>query len=227
MGNDVHQATEFINEVHSVIIEQAQPSMRSTTFIRREFVELFDAILNRRTIKAFKPDPVPDAVLEHALTAGLWAQNHRMTQPWRFVVLGPETHRALAQAGADAQLQSIREDTDATTREKVRTGAVQKLMSKPRIVVVTSILSSDAFQRREDYAATCCAIQNIQLAAWAEGVGMQWSTGKQTQQPQTYHLLGIDPNVEEIVGFLYFGYPAQVPDPAPRKPLTEVMRRLP
>lgn len=190
-------------------------------------MELFDAILSRRTIKDFKPDPVPDAVLERALTAGLWAQNHRLTQPWRFVVLGPQTHRALAEAGADAQLQSLPADPDAATRAKLRAGAVQKLMSKPRIVVASALLSSDALQRREDYAATCCAIQNIQLAAWAEGVGMQWSTGKQTQQPQTYALLTIDPAVEEIVGFLYFGYAALVPAPAPRKPLAAVMRRLP
>lgn len=190
-------------------------------------MELFETILNRRTIKEFKPDPVPDAVLERALTAGLWAQNHRLTQPWRFVVLGPETHQVLAKAGADAQIQAMRADTDTATRDKVWTGAVQKLMSKPRIVAVTSLLSSDAFQRREDYAATCCAIQNIQLAAWGEGLGMQWSTGKQTQQPETYKLLAIDPAIEEIVGFLYFGYPALVPTPAPRKPLAEVMRHLP
>jgi len=190
-------------------------------------VELFDAILNRRTIKEFKPDPVPDDVLEYALTAGLWAQNHRMTQPWRFVVLGNETLRALAETSAEAQLKSIREDTDSATREKVWAGAVQKFLSKPRLVVATTILSGDALQRREDYAATCCAIQNIQLAAWDKGLGMQWGTGAPTRLPQTYRLLGIDPNVEEIVGFLYFGYPAEIPDPAPRKALTEVMRRLP
>ncbi len=189
-------------------------------------MELFDAILTRRTIKDFTPDPVPDAVLDRALSAGIWAQNHRMTQPWRFVVLGPATHRALAEAGADVQLQSLRSDTDAATRDKVRAGAVQKLLSKPRLVAVTTLLSNDVLQRREDYAATCCAIQNIQLAAWAEGLGMQWSTNKQTQQPQTYNLLAIDPTAEEIVGFLYFGYPALVPTPAPRKPLAEVMRRL-
>lgn len=190
-------------------------------------MELFDAILGRRTIKEFKAEPVPDAVLERALNAGLWAQNHRMTQPWRFIVLGPATHQALAEAGANAQIQAMRADTEATARDKVWNSAVQKLMSKPRIVVVTMLLSGDAFQRREDYAAISCAIQNIQLAAWSEGVGMQWSTGKQTQQPETYTQLGIDPATEEIIGFLYFGYPALVPTPAPRKPLAEVMRRLP
>lgn len=190
-------------------------------------MELFDAILSRRTIKEFKSEPVPDALLERALHAGLWAQNHRMTQPWRFIVLGPTTHQALAEAGANAQLQAMRADTDAAARDKVWNSAVQKLMSKPRIVVVTMVLSGDAFQRREDYAATCCAIQNIGLAAWGEGVGMQWSTGKQTQQAETYTQLGIDPTTEEIVGFLYFGYPALIPTSASRKPLAEVMRRLP
>lgn len=189
-------------------------------------MELFDAILSRRTIKEFKSEPVPDALLERVLNAGLWAQNHRMTQPWRFVVLGPATHQALAEAGANAQIQAMRADT-AAARDKVWNSAVQKLMSKPRIVVVTMVLSGDAFQRREDYAATCCAIQNIQLAAWGEGLGMQWSTGKQTQQAETYTQLAIDPATEEIVGFLYFGYPALIPPPAPRKPLVDVMRSLP
>ena len=190
-------------------------------------MDLSDAILARRTIKEFRPDPVPDGALERALNAGLWAQNHRMTEPWRFTLLGPETQRALAEAGAAAQLQSLPPTADEGVRAKVRAGALQKLMSKPRIVVVTCLLTGDAFQRREDYAAVCCAIQNIHLAAWAEGLGMQWHTGKQTQQPQTYDLLGIDPAGEEIVGFLYFGYPALVPPPPMRKPLAEVLRRLP
>ena len=190
-------------------------------------MDLFDAILTRRTIKDFRPDPVPDATLERALTAGLWAQNHRLTQPWRFAVLGPDTQRALAEAGAAAQLQALPPTADEVTRARVRAGALHKLMSKPQIVVVTCVLNGDVFQRREDYAAVCCAIQNIHLAAWAEGLGMQWSTGKQTQQPQTYDLLGIDPAAEEIAGFLYFGYPALIPPPPPRKALAEVMRRLP
>jgi nitroreductase len=190
-------------------------------------LELYEAILSRRTIKDFKPDPVPDDLLARALSAGLWAQNHRLTQPWRFYVLGPQTQRALAEAGAEAQLRTLAADADAATRGKVREGAVQKLMTKPRIVVVTSRLSSDPFLRREDYAATCCAIQNSQLAAWDAGLGMQWHSGKQTEQPQTYMILGIDPATEEIAGFLFFGYPALVPAPPARKPLADVMRRLP
>ncbi len=164
-------------------------------------MEINEAILRRRTIKDFKPDAVPTDVIDRALTAGTWAQNHKQTEPWRFSVLGSETHRALAALDG-------------------------KLATKPCIVAVTCLRSEDAFQQREDYAAVCCAIQNIQLAAWAEGVGMQWSTGRTSQLPEILGLLGIDPSAEEMVGLLYFGYPASVPKAQTRKPLAEVMRRL-
>ncbi|MCX6018803.1 MAG: nitroreductase family protein [Chloroflexi bacterium] len=161
-----------------------------------------NAILTRRTIKEFKPDLVPADVLDRVLTAGTLAQNHRLTEPWRFCILGTQTYAALAAMDA-------------------------KMSTKPAIVAVTCVLQGDAFQRKEDYAAVACAVQNIQLAAWAEGVGMQWSTGRTAMAPETMQLLGIDPQVQEMVGLLFFGYPAVVPAAARRKPLAEVVRRLP
>lgn len=165
-------------------------------------MNIHEAILSRRTIKDFKPDPVPADLIDKALTAGTWAQNHKLTEPWRFIVLGPEAHRALAAIDG-------------------------KLATKPAIVAVTCHKTGDAFQQREDYAATCCAIQNIQLAAWGDGIGMQWSTGRTAQVAETQALLGINPEEEEMVGLLYFGYLATVPKAQPRKPLAEVIRRLP
>ncbi|MGB8355268.1 MAG: nitroreductase [Chthoniobacteraceae bacterium] len=169
-------------------------------------MELLEAIYKRRTIKDFKSGPVTPEILELALTAGIWAQNHRLTQPWRFIILGPETHNALAELFGDGR---------------------KKILSKPLIVAVTSQLNSDPQQQREDYAATCCAIQNIQLAAWGEGLGMQWSTSKVIRNSSVYELLKVNAAREEIVGLLFFGYPANIPTPAPRKPLTELTRHLP
>ena len=169
-------------------------------------MELTDAIFQRRTIKDFKPDPVPPDALERALTAGLWAQNHRLTEPWRFTVLGPETRLKLAETMPDAR---------------------GKILSKPCIVAVSQRLEGPPAQRREDYGAVACAVQNIQLAAWAEGIGMQWSSGKIITLPPTYELLGIDPAREEIVGLLFFGYPANVPAAQARQPLAAVSRTLP
>ena len=185
-------------------------------------MELFEAILGRRTIKDFTADAVPRAVLERALEAGIWAQNHRLTEPWRFTILGPETHRGLGEIYAHAQASKA----EGETREKLRADAAGKIASKPQIVATSCVLAADESQREEDHAAVACAIQNIQLAAWALGLGMQWSTGKVIRLAETYRLLGIDPEKERIVGLLYFGFPAKVPPAPRRKALPEVSRWL-
>lgn len=189
-------------------------------------MEVLEAIISRRSIKKFTDAPVTSEALRRALGAGIWAQNHHLTQPWRFIVLGPQTHRALAIANADVQLESMTQG-DEIVREKVRMGAEAKFMSKPVIVVVTYVLSGSELDRREDFAATCCAIQNIQLAAWDEGLGMQWSSNNMTRHARTYTLLGVDRAEQEIIAFLYFGYPAEAPPVQTRRGLAEVMRRLP
>ena len=192
-----------------------------------EHMELFEAIFGRRTIKDFKPDGVPSGLLERALGAGLWAQNHKLTQPWRFTLLGPATHHRLAEAFANAQTASLGAETNAARREQVRQEASRKILSKPCVVAISRLLTGSPAQQREDYAAIACAVQNIQLAAWADGVGMQWSSGKIILIPQTYEVLGIVPQREEIIGLLFFGYPSSVPAAQPRRPLTDVSRSLP
>lgn len=190
-------------------------------------MELFEAIRARRTIKDFRPDPVPGDALERALTAGLWAQNHKLTQPWRWTILGPHTHRRLADTFGRSQAAMLGADADPSERGHLQAKAAEKILSKPCIVVGSQRLEGSPAQRKEDYGAISCAIQNVQLAAWAEGIGMQWSSGKIITLPETYEILSIDPAQEEIVGLLFFGYPSSVPAAQPRKPLAEVSRHLP
>jgi nitroreductase len=178
-------------------------------------VNIEDAIFSRRTIHRFKPEVIEPGLLDEILAAGLWAQNHRLTQPWRFTVVGPETHRALAGVYAAFKPGANRD------------AAAEKILSKPLLVAVSITLAGDAQQRREDYAAACCAIQIIQLMAWSRGVGMQWSTSPFTRLSETYDLLHCNPEKEEVIGILFFGYPAEVPAPPSRKPLHEVLRRVP
>lgn len=190
-------------------------------------MDLYEGILSRRSIFDFKPEPVPQELLEKVLAAGCWAQNHRLTEPWRFRALGPETHQALAELFATVQLEALRPDAGETERAMVREKAMRKLLTRPQVVVASYVLGHDESHRWEELAATSCAIQNVQLAAWGEGLGMQWSSNRMTRHPATYSLLGIDPQVEEMIGFLYFGFPAVVPEPRPRKPLAEIYERLP
>ncbi len=188
-------------------------------------MNLFDAILTRRTIKEFTDQPVPDDLLMQALDAGRWAQNHRMTEPWRFLILGPQSHRTVAVINGNAVLEKAR--ADAETLAKMRSDAEAKILSKPRIVAITCALCGNKNVEQEDYAAVSCAIQNIQLAAWGLGLGMQWTTSGFTTRAETYQSLGVNPASDMIAGLLYFGYPARVPPVKPRKPLAEVSLTLP
>jgi nitroreductase len=187
-----------------------------------------EAIRSRRTIFHFKPGPVPRDVLEEVLAAGIWAPNHHLTEPWRFTAIGEETKLTLAERYREIQIEKVSGSVDVDEKALARVGekGFEKFMSKPTVVAVSCIQEGDEQRQREDYAATCCAMYCIQLAAWEKGIGMQWSTGAITQEQGTYDLLGVDSDREYIIGFCYIGYPAQVPTPK-RKPLSEVLRWTP
>src|SRR5690606_1591894 len=108
-------------------------------------------------------------------------------------------------------------------RHEREEGYYNKFISKPTVICVSCIQDGDEVRRQEDFAAVCCAVQNVQLAARADGIGMQWTTSAVTTDVSTYTLLGIDPSQERIIGFLYVGLPAQVPQTT-RTPHEEVPR---
>lgn len=185
-------------------------------------MDVMEAIRSRRSIFKFKPEPLSKDVIERVFEAGIWAPNHRMTEPWRFVVLGEQTKETLAHRYSEIQEAKAAAGASDDARQALKAAGYAKFMSKPTIVAVACLKDGDEVKQREDYAAACCAAQNIQLAAWAEGVGMQWSTGPITLEENTYKLLGIDFENEYIIGFFYSGYPEEILEPR-RKPLAEVL----
>ena len=176
------------------------------------------AIYERRTIHSYRPGPLDDGVLERALDAAHQAPCHKLTFPWRFVVCGPRTREALANIAV-----SIKSAGRTLPSEKI-TQIQNKILDPAELVVVTQIRSDDEFRSREDYAACSCAIQNMSLSLTADGVGSKWSTGGLTRDRASYDVLGIDQALEEIIGFIWVGLPAETP--AVKRPtLDSVMRR--
>jgi len=192
-------------------------------------LSVMEAIQSRRTIFKFKPDPIPKSILEDLLYAGIWAPNHHLTEPWRFVVIGEAAKLTLSERYGEIQVEKVTskpEAAKATTEEtlaEIRERGIQKFMSKPTIVAVSCIKEGSTQRQLEDYASVCCSMLNIQLAGWEQGIGMQWSTGAITTEKATYELLGIDSENEYIIGFYYMGYPEEIPTPK-RKPLHDVLR---
>jgi nitroreductase len=79
------------------------------------------------------------------------------------------------------------------------------------MLVLTGARSDDALLERENYAACCCAAQNLMLYLWGRGIGVKWTTGGVTREPRFYELLGIDPAKESVVGLFWYGVPRAIP----------------
>ncbi len=189
-------------------------------------MDVIEAIRTRRTIAKFRPEPVPSGDLNRLLALGIWAPNHHLTEPWRFIVIGPRTQQRMAERYAAWRMDKAPPE-DTARRARIREESTRKFMANPTVVAVAVALEGDEQRRREDYAATCCAIHNVQLAAWAEGVGMKWSTSGVIRDPHAYELLGLDPARCELIALLYVGYPAEIPTRERKLPLELVIRATP
>ena len=184
---------------------------------------IITAIQSRRTIKEFRSDPIPEETLWRILDAARWAPNHRLTEPWRIVIIGMQSREALADSLANQTASNQEPPSLAKAKEDAR----RKVMSSPVLLAVTCRMTENSAQQVEDLAAVCAAIQNMQLAAWADGIGTHWNTGKVTRLAETDALLQLSERGEQLVGFLYLGFPAQVPEPPKRRPIQDFVRTLP
>ena len=162
-----------------------------------------DVICGRRTIGAFRPELPPREVVLDALDAARWAPNHKKTEPWHIILLGPETARAVIDLNSQI-ISATKGPSEAEAKHK-------KWSEVPGWLAVTCDLAEDAFRREEDYAACCCLVQNLSLALWSVGIGTKWSTGDVTRSPDFFKLLNINPARQRVVGLLWYGYPAIIP----------------
>ncbi|SFR56628.1 nitroreductase [Thiomicrospira sp. ALE5] len=171
---------------------------------------LISCIKKRRSIFQFQPQSVPTNVLKQCLEAAIWAPNHRLTEPWRFYVIGPKTHQKLASIYANLRAKK-RANTGLSNYQVLYDHAVKKFMAIPQVIFVGQVLDSDPVISKEDYAACACAIQNFQLVAWELELGVQWSTGPILTAAETANLLGIDLAKTSLIAALYIGYPKAIP----------------
>lgn len=175
-----------------------------------------EAMLTRRTVQRFQSGPVPDEVIDRALQAATFAPNHKLTWPWRFVLVGPASRQRLA----DLKIALVRANRQLSPEVEASTRA--KLTTPDRLVVVVQRLADDPSRREEDYATCACAIQNLSLSVHADGFHAKWGTGAVTRHPDTYELLGVDGASERVVGFVFVGQAAAVPPAAPRPAWSDV-----
>jgi nitroreductase len=170
----------------------------------------------RRTVQDFRAEPVPDAIVERAIEAACWAPNHHRTEPWHFYLLGARARATLAQLNAD-QVRVARGERAAEIK-------YQRWMAVPGWLLLTCDRSPERVRETEDYAACCCAAQNLMLALWAQGVGSKWTTGEVTRTDAFYQALDIARESEFVVGMFWYGWPAALVEQH-RRPVNQVLAR--
>ena len=177
-----------------------------------------DAIRARRSIRQFTGRAVTRAEMETLLDAAILAPNHRLTQPWRFHVLGPDARYAYGLALGARKAKKL-EDPEAARalREKV----AEEHRALPALLFVAVATQDNPEIAEEDYAAVMMAVQNLSLAALELGLGAHIRTGAVMGDPAARAAAGV-PEGERIVAMVTIGEPAEVPPAKPRNPVASV-----
>ena len=181
----------------------ASPSDRSAVVLA--------TIEARRSTKKFDDRPPTRAQLESLLRAAVCAPDHGKLAPWRFTVLQGASRGLFADALAAAlRLRMPEVAADAVERER------EKAYRSPVLIVVSAHAEPHPkVPAVEQQVAVGAAIQNLWLAAVAQGLGVAWKTGNAAYDPVVKQALGVAED-DAIIGFLHVGTPlASAP---PREP---------
>ncbi|MFA0964116.1 nitroreductase [Roseivirga sp. BDSF3-8] len=183
-------------------------------------------IRERRSVFAddYLPEPVPDRVLEEILINGTWAPTYKMTEPWRFIVLGDAERERYGGFMADYYRARLSEaDFPAERYEQA------KLYPQKAGALVAIIFRRNQkieISEWEELAAVACAVQNMYLSCTAYGLGGYWDTCGAAQAYGEH--LSLEDN-ERSLGFFYMGYYDRqlFKSKKRRTPLHKKLERLP
>ena len=199
---------------------------------------VYDVISLRRDVRHFEPGtPLGDEVIDRILAAAHLAPSVGFSQPWGFVVVRDRAIRGLVR---DSFLKCRAAEAvrfPPERREKYLSYKLEGILDAPVNVCVAADLRSregailgTTVQPEAVRASVCCAVQNLWLAARAEGVGVGWVS---IVEPAVLRAaLHLPPGVEPIA-YLCMGYPVEFRDRplleevgwGPRRPLSEVIHR--
>ena len=206
-----------------------------------------DAIFGLRATRIFKPEPIPDHVLDEILEAATMACSSGNTQPWEFIVVtDPEVKNRIQVEMLDAfstideeRAQTREQLTDSSGRSVTGRAAVDHLDRVPAIVVVCwnperGIRMKGEYEENPDGSlretreipggrgvSLFQSAQNLMLAARAHGVGSLFTTFFFLKRDEIRAILGIPPQIfMECAIFLGYG---DEPLGKPRRlPITQV-----
>lgn len=167
-------------------------------------MEFYEVISKRRSIRAYKKDPVEDSKLNRILNAARLAPTAANRQPFSLIVI-----------------------KDEGTKHKLKDAYSQEWFYTAPVIVCACALPDKAWKRNDGKAYVdvdvAIAMDHLILAAFAEGLGTCWIAAFKPEVVR--EVLNIPDDMEPLV-LTPLGYPATIPEPTFRKPLEEMVREI-
>lgn len=191
------------------MIDERRAATISFTTSEREAV--YKVIFSRRDVRRFISTPISDEVVERVLLAAHYAPSVGFMQPWNFVVIrDSRTKASIKQAFLSARAQEAERFVDE--RKKLYLSLkLEGIEEAPLNICVTCdstrhgpAVLGRSHSPQTDVYSTCCAIENLWLAARAEGLGVGWVSI--LSEALLKKILRIPAHIA-VIGYLCVGYP--------------------
>jgi PPOX class probable F420-dependent enzyme len=195
--------------------------------------ELAALLRGRRSVRAFRPDPVPRAIVERAIEAAGWAPSPHGRQPWRFAVVeAPARRLALAEAMAATWREQLALDgQEAAVVQHRLDRSRERLETAPTLIVPCLYLTEldrypDAARQEAEAVMAIqslgAAVQNLLLSLYASGVDGGWMCAPLFCPDVVRDALGLASDLTPHA-MIAVGYAARDPIRRPRLPLERLI----
>lgn len=174
-------------------------------------MDLYEVIHARRSVRAFSPQPVEREKLDRIFSAAASAPSAMNAQPWHFHVASGKSRETVGQAMAQSTLH-LREYIGVVPQENLDFAKhfYADLGSAPLVVGVSAPVIADDFDKVNTYVSVGCAIENMLLAATAEGLACCSLTFSFWVRDDLATVFAL-PKEREIVALVLLGYAAEKP----------------
>ncbi|TRW99573.1 5,6-dimethylbenzimidazole synthase [Paracoccus sp. M683] len=155
---------------------------RARVFSEAERQALYDVIAHRRDVRnEFLPDPIDPAVLTRILRAAHAAPSVGLSQPWNFILIRDPARRAAVKRAFDRANDEARQMFPQARQSEYAALKLEGIEKAPLSICVTcdrsrggKVVLGRTHNPDMDLYSTVCAVQNLWLAARAEGIGVGW-----------------------------------------------------
>lgn len=171
---------------------------------------LYKIIYTRRDIRTFLPDPIPEEIVMRLLNAAHHGPSVGFMQPWNFIMVTADKAKERLAWAADKERRALAIHYEGGRQDEFLSLKIEGIKQAPLTICMTCdptrggphVLGRNSIPET-DILSTACAIQNMWLAATAEGLGMGWVSFY--KKSDVRDILGIPPHIDPIallsVGF--------------------------